>query len=130
MMVDIIFFDSWEDAMEAERRAQERAAERTKPTQLDIKPGQYIINCRYFPDLPIFSEILDISKLGHDEEEQRYIDEVYGQPHMKYYRPTKAYSSACLWGEIGDIHVSEISVIIDKELFDWYKSNGWSKPRK
>ena len=47
---------------------------------------------------------------------------------MKFYRPTKAYSVACEWGEIGDIHLSEVYAIIDRELFAWYRKNGWKKP--
>jgi hypothetical protein len=47
---------------------------------------------------------------------------------MRFYRPTKAYSVACERGEMGDIHLSDISTIINRELFDWYMQNGWAKP--
>lgn len=125
-----IYFSSgdWDALMEQERQARESADSSVRPTQADIKPGQHFINFRYGPDLPIFGEILDYKTLGDDEEEQMYIDESYAQSHMKYYRPTRAYSAACEFGEIGDIHLSEVSAIIDKELFEWYKDNGWVKP--
>jgi hypothetical protein len=129
-VVYIEFFDSWEDALEAERKAREKADSRVRPAQGEIKPGQYFINCRHCPDLPIFGEILDYRKLGIDAEEQEYINETYEQLHMRFYRPTKAYSAACFWGELGDIHLSEISAIIDPELFRWYKDNAWMKPSR
>ncbi len=115
--------------MEAERKAREAADARVRLTQAAIKPGQYFINFRHGPDLPIFGQILDISKLGVDKEEQRYIDETYDEPHMRYYKPTRCFSQACEWGEIGDIHVSQISAIIDEQLFTFYKENGWTKPK-
>jgi hypothetical protein len=126
--VDITFFDSWEDALEAERKAREIADSRVCSAQTEIKPGQYFINCRYCPDLMIVGQILDYRRLGRDYEEQEYINATYEQPHMKFYRPTKAYSAACEWGELGDIHLSEVSAIIDEELFEFYRKNGWSKP--
>lgn len=129
-MVEFEVYGSFEEMMEAERRARELADSRVKPAQAEIKPGQYFINFHYGPDLPIFGEILDYKTLGIDEEEQEYVNESYEQPHMKFYKPTKAYSVACEWGEVGDIHVSEISAIIDKELFAWYAKHGWVKPRE
>jgi Ni,Fe-hydrogenase I large subunit len=114
--------------MEKERQAREAADARICPTKADIKAEQYFINFRYGPDLPIFGKILDHKTLGYDVQEQKFINESYEQPHMKYYRPSKAYSSACEWGEVGDINLSEISAIIDAELFNWYKDNRWAKP--
>jgi len=99
-----------------------------KPAQVSIKPGQFFINSRYDPELPIFGEILDIENLGHDEYEHKNINESYAQPQMKYYRLTKCYSAACPEGEIGDIHLSDVDAIIDGILFEYYKKNGWVKP--
>jgi hypothetical protein len=127
---DVTFYGSFEEMMEAEEKARKVADARVKPTQANIKPGQYFVNFRYGKELPIFGEILDIKKLGVDEEEQTYVDDSYGQPHMRFYRPTRAYSMACEWGEVGDIHLSEISAIIDRELFQWFKENGWTKPSR
>lgn len=126
-MDDITFYDSFEEMMEDLGRAMKEADARVKPTQAGIEPGQYFINFRYGLDLPIFGEILDIKKLGVDEEEQEYINRSYSQPHMRFYRPTKAYSMACPEGEIGDIHLSEVDAIIDPELFGFYRENGWRK---
>jgi hypothetical protein len=128
-MVEITFYDSFEDMMEAEQRAREAADARVRPAQAGMKPGQYFINFRYGLELPIFGEILDITRLGVDQEEQDYIDESYAQPHMKFYRPSKCYSVVCPEGEIGDVHLSEIDAIIDQELFAFYRENGWRRPR-
>jgi hypothetical protein len=114
--------------MEQERQARESADSRVNPTQAGIKPGQYFINFRYGSDLPIFGEILDYKTLGVDEVEQEYINESYLQPHMKYYRPSHAFSVACPMGECGDVHLSEIDVIMGKDLFDFYQENHWVKP--
>ena len=111
--------------MEAEEAARKAADAQVKPTQALIKPGQYFINFRYGPDLPIFGEVLDIKKLGHDEEEQEYINRSYAQSHMRFYRPTKCYSKACPEGDVGDIHLSEVDAIIDTRLFEYYRQNGW-----
>jgi hypothetical protein len=114
--------------MEQERKARESADSRINPTRAGIKPGQYFINFRYGSDLPIFGEILDYKTLGIDEEEQKYINESYEQPNMKYYRPSHAFSVACPMGEYGDVHLSEIDAIMGKDLFNFYQENDWVKP--
>jgi hypothetical protein len=124
-LTDITFYGSFEEMMEDLGRAMKEADAHVNPTQASIKPGQYFINFRHGPELPIFGEILDVSNLGADPEEQKYIDETYGEPHMRFYRPTRAYSVACEGGEIGDIHLSEIAAVIDRDLFEWYRQNGW-----
>jgi hypothetical protein len=123
----VTFYNSFEEMMEDLGRAMREADSRIKPIQAGIKPGQYFINFRHGPDLPIFGQILDIGALGYDKEEQEYINRQYAQPHMKYYRPTHAYSVACPEGEIGDIHLSEVDAIIDGELFEYYRENGWQR---
>jgi hypothetical protein len=128
-MADITFYDSLEEMFDDLGRAMKKADARVKPTQAAIKPGQYFINYQYDLGFPIFGEIMDIETLGANPEEQKYINEDYAQPHMRYYKPTKAYSVACPEGEYGDIHVSEIDAIIDKELFGFYRKNNWMKPR-
>ena len=117
-MVDITFYNSFEEMMEDLGRAMKEADARVKPVQAAIKPGQYFINFRHGPGVPIFGEVLDTD------------DPLYNEPHMKHYRLTKAYSAACEWGEIGDTHVSDMDALIDKELFDYYKEHGWMPPRK
>jgi hypothetical protein len=114
----ITFYGSFEEMMDDLARAMKEADARVRPAQAAIRPGHYFINFRHGPDLPIFGEILDIRTLGVDEEEQEYIDEEYTQPHMKFYRPTKAYSVTWPEGEHGDIDLREIYAIIDRELLN------------
>ena len=111
------------------RKVQERADSIVRPLQAEIKSGQYFVNNKPEYGFAIFGEILDIAKLGTDPDEQKYINKLYSQKHMRYYRPSRAYSVACPMGEVGDVHLSEIDAVIDSELFDWYKQHGWTKPR-
>jgi hypothetical protein len=129
-VADITFYRSFDEMMKDLSRAMKQADARVKPAQANIKPGQYFINFRHGPELPIFGQVLDIKTLGINDEEQKYINETYSQPHMRYYRPSKCYSAACEWGEAGDTHLSSIDAIIEGELFDFYKSNKWRKPYK
>ncbi|MBW1731415.1 MAG: hypothetical protein JRJ75_11075 [Deltaproteobacteria bacterium] len=121
----VTLYDSFEEMMEDLGRAIRRADTMVRPTQAAIRAGQYFINLRHGRDLPIFGEVLDIGKLGYDEEEQEYINNQYAQPHMRFFRPTRCYSMACPEGEVGDTHLSEVDAIIDRELFEHYRENGW-----
>ena len=103
--------------MEDLGRAMKQADGRVKPTQANVKPGDYFINFRHGPELPIFGQVLECD------------DPIYKEPHMRQYRFTKFYSMACPWGEMGDTHVSEVHALLDPELFSWYKQHNWTKSR-
>ena len=128
-IINITFYGSLEEMFEDLGRAMEQADSRVRPAQAEIKPGQYFINFRHGPDLPIFGEILDIGKMGYSQEDRREIEDMYAQPPMRFYRFTRCFSWACPDGEIGDTHLSDVDAIIDRELFKYYKDNGWQKPR-
>jgi len=117
-MNDITFYSTFEEMMEDLQKRMKEADARVKPTQASIKAGQYFINFRHGPELPIFGEVLDPN------------EPLYEEPHMKHYRLTKAYSAACEWGEMGDTHVSDMHAIIDKELFQYYKEHNWRPPSR
>ena len=123
----IKFYDSDEEMWADLGRAMKAADARVNPTQASIKPGQCYINMKPEYGITIFGEILDHKTLGSDEEEQSYINETYEQEHMKFYKPCRAFSVACEFGEMGDVHLSDIDAIIDKDLFEWYGENGWVK---
>lgn len=129
LMVAFTFYGSFEQMMDDLGRAMRSADSRVRPAQALIKPGHCFISMKPQYGLAIFSEILDHRTLGMDEDEQAYLNDLYRAEHMKFYRPVRAFSLACPFGEGGDLHLSDIYAIIDKELFDWYKSNGWVKPR-
>jgi hypothetical protein len=112
--MDFKSYGSFEEIMEELGQAMKEADARVKPTQASIRPGQHFINFRHGPELPIFGKVLNVD------------DPIYNEPHMRYYRLTNAHSVACSEGEIGDIHVSDIDAIIDKELFKYYQDQNWS----
>ena len=126
----VTFYGSFDEMMDDLGRAMQIADSHVRPAQESIQPGQCYIN--YKPELGffIFGEILDHKTLGYDKEEQDYIDQLYSEPHMRFYKPVKAYSVACPMGEGGDLHLSDIDAVIDKRLFNWYKQHNWVKPEE
>jgi hypothetical protein len=52
-LVEITFYGSWDEMMDADEAAREAVDAQVRPTQASIKPGQYFINFRYGPELPI-----------------------------------------------------------------------------
>ena len=122
----VTYYERFEEMMEDLGRAMEEADARVEPAQARIKPGQYFIKFPHGPELPIFGEILDIRKLGYDEEEQEYIDLQYAEPHMRVLKPTRCYSVAFPKGEVGDTHLSDIDAIIDSDLRLLSPEKTWS----
>ena len=88
-MTKITFFDSFEEMIDAMVKAQEQADSIVRLTQAEIKPGQYYINNKPEYGFAIFGEILDISKLGTNPDDQKHINETYSQKHMRYYMPSR-----------------------------------------
>lgn len=114
----ITIYGSFEDMMADLGKAMKAADSQVNPTQSKVKPGDYLLNFRYGPDLPIFGEVLECD------------DPIYKEPHMKNYRFTKCYSQACECGEYGDVHISEVDAVLDPLLFSWYAKHGWRKPER
>ena len=108
--VKVTFYDSFDDMMEAERKAQEEAARRTQDWQKRIRKGDYFVSNSGY-DFPIFGEVLD-----------DYRDK---DPAIQYYRFCDCYSIACPEGEKGDIHISTIQFLISQDVFEFYRKKGW-----
>ena len=132
-MVQFEVFGSFEEMMEAEQKARERADRYVQPWQLKARSGDILVSLPY-EDLPIFHELLDNEKIVKDylwkygdnyEEEGFYILDLYNKPHMKNYRFTRSFSSACPEGELGDIHLSIAIGKISREKFDEIRQNGY-----
>ena len=103
-------FDDFDEIMNTLQRRMEEADSHVAPWQSKITAGQYFK--RYCPlGFYIYGEILK-------EEEPR-------EDHLKHYRLCKAYSIACLQGEMGDIHISKVNSLISKEEFDAVQKRGW-----
>jgi hypothetical protein len=107
-------FDSFEAMMDAIDKARIAADGRVKDWQSAIKTGDHFAQATEYGFF-IFGEVLD----GGDEE-------FYTTPEGKNYRFCKAYSMACPEGECGDVHVSVITAIITKALFEIIRDKGWN----
>ncbi len=100
----IEFFGSFEEMMEAERKAREAADRNVKPWQALIKKGDCFRQWTPY-GFEIFGEVL----------------EEYQEEHLKNYRLCHCYSLACPEGERGDVHVSVVDALIDRGTFEQIK---------
>ena len=106
-------FDSWDEMMGAIDKARIAADGRVQDYQAAIKAGDFFVQDTEY-GFYIFGEILQAD------------DEFYKSVEGKNYRFCKAYSVACIEGECGDVHVSVISAVISKALFESIRDKGWS----
>jgi hypothetical protein len=128
-VVEFEIFGSFEEMMEAERKAREAADARVESWQLKARSGDILVSMPY-EDLPVFHELLDNEKIvrenlwkyGDDyEEEGIYTLDIYNEPHMKNYRFCRNYSEVVPEGELGDIHLSIAICKISREYFNELK---------
>ena len=133
-MVEITFYDSWEDAMQDERKAREAADARVTPEQEKYRIGDIVVSDSGY-GFPIFHEILDNEKIVKDnlwkygddyEDEGIYTLDIYREPHMKYFRFANNYSEVCPDGEHGDFHLSVGIGRVSRETFEELKERGCS----
>lgn len=120
-------YEDMDDVMEGIRMRDAYAT--AKAVQKNIKPGQYFISLRYGIELPEFGEILRLDKF-RNKDEKDYIKYLSSMPHIRYYTIfVKSYTRTVPEGYIETFLPSDINVIIDKRLFDFYKKNGWQNPK-
>ena len=103
-MVYMEFFDSVEEMFEAERKAQEAANARVQDWQREIKAGDCFRQSTPY-GFDIYGEVL----------------EEYQAEHLRNYRFCYCFSAACPEGERGDVHLSVIDELIDREAFEAMK---------
>lgn len=118
------FFDSDEEMQAALAANREAASAQVRPWQRAVKPGDFYVHYNEEHELFVFGEILD-PVATCDPDEVEYITKTYAQPHMADFRFARAYSPLCDEGELGDIHVLTIDVVIWKELFEQYRDLDW-----
>lgn len=106
-------FDSYEDMMAAIDEARMTADGRVKPWQAAIRPGDHFVQGTEYGFL-IFGEVLNTD------------DEFYKSEEGKNYRFCKCYSIACPDGEMGDVHVSVIGLVIKEDVFRRFRDKGWA----
>lgn len=98
--------------MEAINKARVVADSRVKQWQAVIKAGDYFVQATPYGFL-IFGQVLESD------------NEFYKSEEGKNYRFCKCYSVACPEGELGDVHVSVIGLVIEEQVFNRFKDKGW-----
>jgi len=98
--MNITFYDSAEEMLDALTEAMEAADSRVQEWQKAIKKGDCFWQETEY-GFNIYGEVLE--------------DEYEGD--LQHYRFCKCFSEACPEGELGDTHVSIVSGIISREEF-------------
>jgi len=122
-MSGITMFESTEEMIEAIRRSTEAADADVVPWQKELKPGDKFF--RIVEDVAIYGEILDPMASVEDEEEKEYLQELYSEEHMANYRFAKCYSVVCPQGEMGDVHVSTVYMVLTDTIFEQFRRMEW-----
>ena len=107
--MDVEFFDSLEAAQARLRQAMEAADGRVRPWQAAVKVGDCFIADSGEEDLVVFGEVL----------------EGYQEAHLRHYRFCRCFSVACPEGEVGDVHVSTLVCLVNREFFEAMRREGW-----
>ncbi len=103
-------FDSFEEMMARLNEQILRADAEVENWQARIKPGDYFRRSSGY-GFDIYGEVLQ-------EEEPREL-------RLRPYRFCNCYSVACPEGEMGDVHVSTIEVLLSKAEFEEAQEQGW-----
>ncbi len=103
-------FDSLEEMMARLNEQMQRADAHVRPWQARIKTGDYFRRSSGY-GFDIYGDVLP-------EEEPR-------EPRLRHYRFCNCYSVACPEGEMGDVHVSIIEVLLTKSEFSTAQEQGW-----
>jgi hypothetical protein len=122
-----ITFGSWDELVEQERKARERADRYVQPWHYKLRAGDIVVSDPGI-GFPIFHELLDNEKIvaenfekyGDDyEEEGQYILDLYCFGEQPWnYRFCRNYSEVVPEGELGDIHLSIAQLKICSEEFE------------
>jgi hypothetical protein len=100
--MNITFYDSTEEMLDALADAMESADEKVKPWQAKIKKGDCFWQGTEYGFL-IYGKVLK---------------KPYREEHLRHYRLCKCYSDACPEGEMGDVHTSIIGGLLTREEFE------------
>lgn len=125
--MNIKSFSSFEEMLASMAQDRAVADAQVDPVQSGLKIGDFFI--RETHGLVIYGEVLNPID-GEDEEEREFQRRTRNQPHMKHYRFTKCYSPVVPDGEYGDIHVSTVSLVLSREMFDRCRAAGWPQDPK
>lgn len=124
-------FDSIEEMFASIRAGVARAKAAATPEQHAIKDGYYF---RVAHDILIYGEIWTLEQviareieLGADEDEAASTRMMFTESYADGFRMTRSYSVVESEGELGDVHVLNMTPITEAE-FQHAKANGWSVP--
>jgi len=121
-----VIVDSFDDLLVAIAEAREAADLRVLPFQEAIRVGDLCLSYhRGEAELFVFHQILDPLEGAEDEPEREYIRTTYADPDMRNYRFTRSYSEICPEGELGDIHVSVVSLVLPRSVWDQCRQWKW-----
>jgi len=110
-MVEVRTYDSWDEAMADINRSIRAADACARPEQISLREGDHFMSVS--DGLVIFGRII----------------ESYEDERLKFFRLVEAFSEACVSGEIGDAHCSQMRPI-SKDLFEAARAAGWQLPEK
>ena len=108
MTMEIEWFATPEEAAKRLDEAMKAADAKAQPWQAALEPGDCFV-METEGDFLIFGEVLEGSEPGR----------------CQHYRFCRCSSVACPEGELGDVHVSAILSVIDRELFEGAREKGW-----
>ena len=118
-------YDTIEEMFESLKKAMDAADKRVKPWQEKMTtPGTYFY--QEYEEFIIWGEILNKEEfLSPDEEEAEWEKQERANPALRNYRFCRCFSPLCPEGELGDVHVSEMSGLITKKTFEKARKNNW-----
>jgi hypothetical protein len=123
--VTIVDFSSPDDLLRAIDEARRNADSRVLDFQKNLKPGDLCVSYYAEECMFVFHEVRDPLDGIEEPEERDYLRESYADPNMRHYRFSRSYSVLCPEGELGDIHVSTVSLVIPVNVWEACKKSGW-----
>lgn len=134
-------FDTIEEMQVFLSENQKAADAQIKDWQRAVKPGDFVMRFAEFGGevLAIYGEVLDAIELERPHHDMGSFEDrmefeavkarykVDGHWHQSF-RFGRFYSPLCAEGEYGDIHLSTIACVIEKEMFEMAKAAGWPQP--
>jgi len=105
--MQVTFYNSLDEMMEAIESARQAADARAKPWQAAVKVGDCFVVL--YEGLTIYGVVLA----------------QYEEKYLQHFRYTRCFSQAVPTGEYGDTHVSTIAAIIPPAIFAAAEQQGW-----
>ncbi len=111
-------FNNPEDMIRCIDEARKAADSQVLEHQERVRVGDLCLSYNAECELFVFHEVLDPLTGVEDDAERDYLRESYSRPTMANYRFTRSHSVQCTEGELGDIHVSIVSLVIPRAVWD------------